>query len=104
LAKLMADRLARETGVAVLNDVVLNQVIVRFGAEMPADAGDALTLATIAALQREGTCFAGGAKWQGRWVMRLSIIGGDIDEAAVQRSADAIVTACGSVSATSSES
>ena len=93
LAGLMADRLTREPGVALLNGVVLNQAVVRFGADEAPERGDALTRATIAALQRDGTCFAGGAKWQGRWVMRLSVIGGETDEAAARRSAEAIVAA-----------
>ena len=53
-----ADRRARprEPGIAVVNDVVLNQVIVRFGADDDED-----TLGAIARLQADGTCFAGGA-------------------------------------------
>ena len=93
LARLIADALGGEAGVAVLNEVVLNQVILRFGADETAGAGDALTLETIAALQQEGTCFAGGAQWQGRWVMRLSVIGGGTTEADAARSAEAIAAA-----------
>jgi glutamate/tyrosine decarboxylase-like PLP-dependent enzyme len=90
LARLMADLLSREDGVAVLNDVVLNQVILRFGAQETVEIGDALTLKTIAAVQRDGTCFAGGARWQGQWVMRLSVIGGETDEDDARHSARAI--------------
>src|SRR5678815_2312878 len=53
-ARQMAAALAREPGVAVLNEVVLNQVLVRFGDD------DALTRAVIAAVQEEGTCWLGG--------------------------------------------
>ena len=44
---------------AILNDVVLNQVLVRFGDD------DAATDAVIARVQDEGTCWLGGTRWQG---------------------------------------
>jgi len=99
-AAMMAELLGREPGVAVLNDVVLNQVIVRFGADRSPEAGDACTAETIAALQRDGTCFAGGAQWQGRMVMRLSLISGSMQESDVRRSVEAIVKAWRGVHAT----
>jgi glutamate/tyrosine decarboxylase-like PLP-dependent enzyme len=89
-AALIRDVLAAEGGIAVLNDVVLNQQIVRFAADRSGEEGDALTLKTIAAVQEDGTCFAGGAKWQGRWVMRISVIGAYTTEADALRSAKAI--------------
>jgi glutamate/tyrosine decarboxylase-like PLP-dependent enzyme len=94
-AALMAEKLRdeKDKGIAVLNDVVLNQVIVRFGADMSPEAGDAATAQTIAAIQRDGTCFAGGAQWQGRAVMRLSVIGASTSENDVLRSAEAIIKA-----------
>jgi len=97
VAKLMAERLAAEPGVAVLNKVVLNQAIVRFGAGLDAARGDALTRATIARLQANGICFAGGAKWRGRDVMRLSVIGAAIDETEGLRSAEAMIAAYRSI-------
>lgn len=90
LARLMADMLSGEAGIAVMNAVVLNQVILRFGADEAVETGDELTLRTIAALQREGTCFAGGTRWRERWVMRLSVIGWGTTEADAVRSAQAI--------------
>jgi len=89
-AALIRDTLAVEDGIAVLNDVVLNQQVVRFGADRHDAEGDALTLKTIAAVQEDGTCFAGGTQWQGRWAMRISVIGADTTEADVLRSAKAI--------------
>ena len=100
LARLMAHELGHEPGIAVLNDVVLNQAILRFGAGRPDVEGDDLTLRTIAAVQRDGTCFVGGAKWQGRWVMRLSVIGGETTEADAGRTAGAIIAAWRQVQAT----
>jgi hypothetical protein len=54
-----------------LNDVVLNQVLVRFEAD-GAEA-DALTRDVIVRVQAEGTCWAGGSVWQGHQVMRISV-------------------------------
>jgi glutamate/tyrosine decarboxylase-like PLP-dependent enzyme len=53
-------------GYAVLNDVVLNQVLVSFG-----DADT--TNRVIAAIQEDGTCWCGGTVWQGRAAMRISV-------------------------------
>ena len=39
----MARRLAQEPGIGVMNDVILNQVAIRFGVDRPTGAGDALT-------------------------------------------------------------
>jgi glutamate/tyrosine decarboxylase-like PLP-dependent enzyme len=93
LARLMAARLAAEPGIAVLNRVVLNQVILRFGADATPEAGDRQTLETIREIQRDGTCFVGGAQWRGRWVMRISVIGGSTTEEDAHRSAEAICAA-----------
>lgn len=93
LAELMAKRLASEPGVAVVNEVVLNQAVVRFGVDETDATGDALTQATIVAVQRDGICFVGGARWKGHWVMRLSVIGAETDEDDVLRSAAAIAAA-----------
>ena len=93
LAQFMAERIARESSVLLVNKMVLNQAIVRFGAEASAEEGDRLTLATIARVQHEGQCFVGGAQWRGRWVMRLSVIGGETTQNDATRAADAIVSA-----------
>jgi glutamate/tyrosine decarboxylase-like PLP-dependent enzyme len=86
-ALLMAQRLAAADGIEVLNDVVLNQVVVRFGDD------DARTQAVIDEVQRDGTCWAGGSRWHGRTVMRLSIVGWQTTTADVERSAAAIIAA-----------
>jgi len=53
-------------GFEMLNDVVLNQVLVSFGA--PQD-----TERVIAALQEDGACWCGPTLWQGRTAMRISV-------------------------------
>ena len=55
-----------EAGCEVLNEVVLNQVLVRFG-------DDEHTARVIAAVQREGTCWAGQTVWHGMTAMRISV-------------------------------
>jgi glutamate/tyrosine decarboxylase-like PLP-dependent enzyme len=87
LARQMADALRVVDGMEILNDVVLNQVLVRF-----ADS-DRTTRDVIARVQAEGTCWAGGASWQGREVMRLSISNWSTTAADIDRSVDAIARA-----------
>src|ERR1035441_157333 len=53
-------------GFAILNDVVINQVLVSFGAPER-------TLAVVARLQQEGTCWCGSTVWQGQTAMRISV-------------------------------
>ncbi|WP_062384158.1 pyridoxal phosphate-dependent decarboxylase family protein [Demequina iriomotensis] len=53
-------------GADVLAPVALNQVLVRFG-------DDATTDAVIAAVQAEGTMWAGASTWKGRRAMRISV-------------------------------
>ncbi len=53
-------------GCAVLNDVVLNQVLAALDT-------DERTSAWIAAIQVEGTCWCGGTVWHGRRAMRISV-------------------------------
>lgn len=93
LARVLADHVAREPGVHVLNDVVLNQVLVRFGGRDVDELADQATLQTIRRVQADGTCFAGGARWRGRWVLRLSVISAPTTEADIVRTSDAISTA-----------
>jgi glutamate/tyrosine decarboxylase-like PLP-dependent enzyme len=85
LARRMGDHLGGEPGIAILNDVVLNQVLVRF------DDDDERTRAVIAAVQEDGTCWAGGTTWHGLAAMRISVSGWPTTEDDIDRSAEAIV-------------
>ena len=64
LARRMATRLTREPGVHVLNDIVLNQVLVRFDGDSARTADEA-TVDVITRVQADGTCWVGGATWFG---------------------------------------
>ncbi|HEV3060805.1 MAG TPA: aminotransferase class V-fold PLP-dependent enzyme [Vicinamibacterales bacterium] len=91
LAARMANRLSGTAGVVLLNQVALNQVLVQF-----TDPGGRntveITREVIARVQAEGTCWAGGAVWQGKQAMRISISNWSTTEADVDRSAEAILT------------
>jgi glutamate/tyrosine decarboxylase-like PLP-dependent enzyme len=83
LAKRFAQAFS-DAGFAVLNDVVLNQVLVSFG-----DAER--TRQVIAAVQEDGTCWCGATVWQGRTAMRVSVISWATTDADVDRSLAAIL-------------
>ncbi len=85
LAGRFAERLGAVDRITVLNDVVLNQVLVRF------DDDDARTRAVIDRVQADGTCWAGGTVFRGKAAMRISVSSWATTEADVDRSADAIV-------------
>jgi glutamate/tyrosine decarboxylase-like PLP-dependent enzyme len=85
LARRMAERLAVEPGVAVVNEVVLNQVLVRFGDD------DAVTRDVIARVQADGTCWLGGTTWHGMAAMRISVSNWSTTDADIDRSATAIL-------------
>ncbi|MCZ4091873.1 pyridoxal phosphate-dependent decarboxylase family protein [Sinorhizobium psoraleae] len=93
VAHAMAERLRSEEGIEVLNDVVLNQFLVRFGAKHPGDEADRLTQRTIERIQTDGVCFCGGATWRGGKVMRVSVISWLTDDLAGDVAADAIIAA-----------
>jgi len=76
----------RAAGHAVLNDVVINQVLVRF-------RDDETTQAVIEEVQRDGTCWCGGTVWQGQRAMRISVSSWMTDEEDVEWSLDAILRA-----------
>jgi glutamate/tyrosine decarboxylase-like PLP-dependent enzyme len=80
-----AERLGAEPDVEVLNDVVINQTLVRFGDD------DALTDAVVAAVQDEGTCWMSATTWRGRRAMRISVSNWATTLDDVDRSAEAIL-------------
>ena len=89
LAQRFARRLAGKDGVEVLNDVVLNQVLVRF---LAADGDhDAHTRAVAQRLQREGTCWMSSTTWRGQAALRISVSNWSTDEADVDESVAAIL-------------
>jgi glutamate/tyrosine decarboxylase-like PLP-dependent enzyme len=92
LARRFAEKLAGESGIRVLNDVVLNQVIVNFGSG-DTNSRKASTEAVIARVQAGGVCYVGGAQWRDDWVMRISVSSAPTTAADIDLSAEAIINA-----------
>jgi glutamate/tyrosine decarboxylase-like PLP-dependent enzyme len=93
LARRFAERLSGEARLRILNDVVLNQVLVRFDASDPSDvaAGDVRTRAVVKAVQHDGTCWLSGTDWHGLAAMRISVSNWSTTDEDVERSAKAIL-------------
>ncbi|MGE0554018.1 MAG: aspartate aminotransferase family protein [Gemmatimonadales bacterium] len=87
-ARRFAERL-EAAGAEILNQVVLNQVVVAFG-------DDERTARVVETVQRDGTCWAGTTRWQGRVAMRISVSSWATTERDVELSADAIERAMAS--------
>lgn len=82
-----AERLAegmRAAGYEVLNDVVLNQVLVKFG-------DPERTRRIVRAIQADGTLWAGDTEWQGQTAMRVSVCSHATTDADIDRSIATIV-------------
>jgi glutamate/tyrosine decarboxylase-like PLP-dependent enzyme len=79
-ARLFAELLTAG-GLTVLNDVVLNQVLVR----VPADV--------VSRVQEDGTCWLSGTQWRGEHAMRISVSNWRTTEEDVRRSCAAILEA-----------
>jgi len=89
LASRFAERLGAVEGVEVLNEVVLNQVLVRF---LATDGDhDAQTRRVIERVQQDGTCWMSGTTWHGQAAMRISVSNWSTDETDVDRAVAAIL-------------
>ena len=74
----------QEGGFAVLNDVVINQVLVSFGSPE-------VTREVIRRVQENGTCWCGGTVWRGKTAMRISVSSWATTETDVERSLEVII-------------
>jgi glutamate/tyrosine decarboxylase-like PLP-dependent enzyme len=92
VARLVADTCAAAGSIAtrlgeadfdVLNDVVLNQVLVRW-------IDGPTTERLMAALQADGRVWCGSTQWGGQTAMRISVSSWKTDQAAADRAADVI--------------
>ena len=89
LARRLAAAMEELDGAEVLNDVVLNQVLVRFGDD------DATTQAVIAAVQESGEAWLGGTIWAGRAAARVSVSNWSTTESDIDRLAAAFADGLG---------
>jgi glutamate/tyrosine decarboxylase-like PLP-dependent enzyme len=71
-------------GVAVLNDVVLNQVLIRF------DDDDLVTARVVDEVLAERTAFLGPTRYKGRAAMRVSVCGWQTTSDDVDRAVDSV--------------
>jgi glutamate/tyrosine decarboxylase-like PLP-dependent enzyme len=90
-AKLFAEILASEPGVEILNDVVLNQTLVRFSTD--GHDSDELTRAVVRRVQSDGICWLSGTTWRNVAAMRISVSNWSTSEEDVRMSAEAILSA-----------
>jgi glutamate/tyrosine decarboxylase-like PLP-dependent enzyme len=86
LARRFAEGLARMPGVQVVNDVVLNQVLVRVGDEQVTNRMERW-------LHNEGTLWLGATTWRGERLLRISVSNWSTTEADIDRCIDAIARA-----------
>ena len=86
-ATAFAAGLAALPGVEIMNEVVLNQLVVRFGDD------DAHTRAVTAKVIASGECYPSITTWRGVAGMRISVSNWSTDAADVQRSIAAIARA-----------
>lgn len=88
LAELFARELVTQGQVAIVNDVVFNQVLVRWLAE---DGNhDAFNDRVIERVQQEGTAFFSGTTYKGMRLMRISVSDWASDEDDVRRAVEAL--------------
>jgi len=69
----------QQAGYEVLNEVVVNQVLVSFGAAEK-------TKEVIRRIQQDGTCWCGGTVWKGKTAMRISVSSWATTSADVEKS------------------
>jgi glutamate/tyrosine decarboxylase-like PLP-dependent enzyme len=86
-ARQMAELLRQHPGVEILNDVVLNQVLVRF------NQSDDFTRTVIQRVQQDGTCWLGGTTWHNMAAMRVSVSNWSTTEKDIELSAQAVLRA-----------
>jgi len=77
---------AKKAGFQVLNEVVFNQVLV-------ACENDDLTVKTLELIQKSGECWCGGAQWDNRRVIRVSVCSWETTPEDITRSVNAFVKA-----------
>ncbi len=87
----MAERLREVPGIEILNDIVFNQVLVRF---LP-DHGDAdqHTRSVVRRVQDEGTTWLSGSTWRGMATMRISVCNWATSEDDIRDASEAIIRA-----------
>jgi glutamate/tyrosine decarboxylase-like PLP-dependent enzyme len=94
-ARDLAEGLAELQGCELLNEVVLNQVLLRF-------EDDEATDAAIGAVQASGEAWLGGTTWDGRRAIRISVSNWQTSEDDVERTIAAFSAARSATAASTS--
>jgi glutamate/tyrosine decarboxylase-like PLP-dependent enzyme len=97
LARQFALGASRLPGARVLNDVALNQVLVRFDSTT-VNQGDAFLRAVAAAVQTDGQCWLGTTTWRGQPALRVSICNWMTTEEDISLALESLAQAVQSVS------
>lgn len=92
-ARLFADLLAASGRAEIHNDVVFNQVLVRW--IDPDGDHDRFTDHVMTSAQGEGTAYFSGTTWNGKRFMRISVSDWATDESDVQRAVAALLRCAG---------
>jgi len=90
-ARTFASILGAQPDVELLNEVVLNQVLVRFAND------DEVTRQIVGRVQADGTCWLGATDWHGAAAMRISVSSFRTTVEDVERSAASILEAAAAV-------
>jgi len=85
-ARAIAEGLAALPGCEIVNEVVLNQVLFRF-------EDDVRTQAILAAVQEEGEAWMSPTTWDGKFTIRISVVGWRTSEHDVERTVAAFARA-----------
>jgi glutamate/tyrosine decarboxylase-like PLP-dependent enzyme len=86
MARRCAELLERLDGIEVVNEVVLNQVLVRVGSANLTEAVERL-------VQQDGTCWLGATTWRGERLLRVSVSNWSTTESDIDLCVDAIARA-----------
>jgi glutamate/tyrosine decarboxylase-like PLP-dependent enzyme len=92
-AQHLREYLSGETGITVLNEVVLNQLAIAFGGDATLKKRNYLTAAVIDEIAKENTSFVAGAEWKGQKILRVSVISQFTDTDDIERLGASIVRA-----------
>jgi glutamate/tyrosine decarboxylase-like PLP-dependent enzyme len=90
LAVLTAETLRKEPGIEILNDVVVNQTLIRFHGDDPAD-DDRLTRDVVTRVQDDRVCWLSGTRWHGLEAMRFSVSNWSTTERDIEMTVESIV-------------
>ena len=97
-ARQLRDALELVDGIEVMNDVVLNQLAIRFGNDEDAARKDQLTDQVIEAIVQESEFGVRGARWKDQNIMRISVISQHTNASHMDGLANSIIRAWRTVS------